>query len=350
MNDNLDDFKRALGSALTQLDTNRRKHLRVINKFRKIHYVTATVAIGLVIIYFVHSLPLPLNVALLLLAFASAAVEVYKIQEEIETYKSYYKDNIVRVFLKQMSPDALYVPKNFPSEEALNASKLFGPLSFFKGEDGFKGTTKEGYPFQFFEIELDSKSKSDKEKGLKDLFMTIENPNMNVQQIVLTSSIQDQRLSDLMLNKIGSFFNYAHLQTINLKASGFDPEFAQNYTVYSQEADEVVQLLIPEFCQLMNRLTQKLEMPLRMSFVGNTMSLVILSQSDFFEIDIKQPVVFNKVAQTLHQELRFCFDLVDKMSQYFSTMPNTKNLESDDKSNNPNWNNSAYDHLIDNDD
>ena len=54
MNDDLDDFKRALGSALTKLDTNRRKHLGIIKRFRNAHYVVAAIAIGLIIIYFVH--------------------------------------------------------------------------------------------------------------------------------------------------------------------------------------------------------------------------------------------------------------------------------------------------------
>lgn len=335
---NPETLKKEVREALGSLEQKRTAMVDKINRIRYFHAIPILLAIVRVITYSKYPSD-SIGVQFVLIFIIGLGIEAF-IHEEKKQFLEHSKNNIINLYLKFLYPKTQYLPNEFAYQHHLKNSKLFGSFNNYFAEDGFRGRTKHGYPFQFFEI-LVSKENSTDAVTVRDLFWTIHPSNIDYKQIMILSK---HKATSSIVDKIIQTFKRVPLQVLDF--SDIHPAFAQEFVVHSISKDEAVHLLTPEFCQQLVDIRQQCDAPISMSFVEKQVYLWVYNQDNFFDLDFNKPVELNLLHRKLYRELTSCFGILDQLSvQLNEQKPYEKPAPEDD-----NWDNPAYDHLIDTND
>jgi len=333
--DDIKNFQLAIDGTLNGLEGKRKQMQQEITKIRYWHGLSFLLAsVG------VYCFSDNIGILYFAIIILTIIIESFIVESKRKKFRNYYKNNIINLYLKHLYPQSSYLTKDFAFEHHLLGSKLFGDFNFYLAEDGFKGKTNHGYFFHFFEVfpnHIDDGEKS----ILRDLFWTIQHPNIRHKQIMILP--KSSTIVSITKNIVKSF-KKSDLQQLDF--SKVHSTFAQEFDVYSLDAAEAEHLLTTERCQAFVNLKEQCGVPISMSFVGTQFYLWVSNQNNYFEIKADKPVEATELHKQLIIELTSCFDVLDELSlQLHEQTPHKKSEPGSD-----NWDDTAYDHLIDNND
>lgn len=273
-------------------------------------------------------------------------IEYRKVMPSKEAYSEHYKKVFVKPFVSIFYPNVAYLPGQFSTSNDIQASFLYDLLGKEGGlicEDGFRGKTKEGLDFTMMEVQygVDGHGRMETKR---ELFVSIVLSKKGYRPVVVApNSIMEYVLE--RYNKENTD------QESIVKQSSFNAYFDTNYVVYSQEEQDAEAVLTAPFIRLIEGLEKQWAGAVRFSFVNDVLHIAIPSLYDFFEGKIEKKVLSSTVGQELFEELSTCLSVVADLSACLSglALPSQERIllpKEDAKL--PNWDNSAYDHFMDN--
>jgi len=337
----MEKSKKQLDAALEELEEVRIGHLSKYEKNRIYYVFPILTSIFTAYLIFLKDSNVLGFFAIILTGVVYSYVSKV-VTNEIADYNTYYKDNIVRVFAKHINPSIFFENKRFMFDQLTHPSGLFGAMGGTSGEDYFKGKTKNGYRFQFSELRVVSESKF-KETDFEGLFFIMDSPNTSYEQILL--SPKNERIGtvgNMLVNKLVSFWKDVGVVDLG----GVHPEFEIEYRIVSKNKDEAHELLTASLLDAIYQLAKQWRVKVKLSFVDNKVYLALPTEHDFFETKLEESVLTNNLAKRLYDELHLCFDVMEILSEQLE-----QNHEQGDrirlKDPNQNWNDSAYDHFLD---
>jgi ribosome-associated toxin RatA of RatAB toxin-antitoxin module len=337
--------EKALKPLMEALEAKRRSYLSFRQKAKKLYGLPMGLLVFYILIYFICDTPLSL---FLLFCFCLLLfIKFKKVDTPAEDYNNNYKEDLIKPFVPIFYPEVTYLPGKFSTSNNIQASFLYEALHFKKElscEDGFRGKTTQGLSFTMMEVSyrLDMHGKMETKR---ELFISIELPNKGYRPVIVAPWFKMQQVLERYNEKMTT-------EEPIVKQIGFEEHFKGKYTVYSQQEEDAVALLSAPFLALIQKLEIQWTDDIRFSFVEDVLHISLSSKHNFFEADLEQAVLVDTVGENLFDELSNCLSIVNKLGASLT------NLELPSKERIPlpkdlalpaqNWDDSAYDHFIDN--
>lgn len=341
----------ALKPLTEALEEKRQVYLDLRQTAKKFYWLP----LGLLILFVLISLlyDTPLLLCLLFCFSLTLFIKFNKVDVYIEEYNETYKETFIKPFVPVFYPNLTYLPGKFSTSNNIQASFLYDSISKdarLNCEDGFRGKTAQGLSFTLMEIhyQVDNYGKS---KTKREIFISIELPNKGYRPVVVAPGARMQyileRYNEKRISEAG-----LEVEEPILKQEGFERYFEDKYAVYSQKKEDVATLLSPSFLAVIQKLGRQCIGNIRFSFVKDVLHIALPSQQNFFEADLQKTVLTNTVGQELFNELSTCLSIVEELESAVNQLklpskeriPLPKELDLS----NQNWEDSAYDHFIDN--
>ncbi len=209
---------------------------------------------------------------------------------------SRFKNGLIIPVLARLRPDISYQPGSFIAQETFNESNLFDKPNKYKGEDLFNGKHHKT-TFSFSEIHAQKKKKSGKNTTyvtiFKGVFMVADfNKHIKNETYVFTSG--------------GKWFS--RFKRVKLE----NPEFEDNFKVYSDNALEARYILTPSLMEKIIELEKTFNAKLFMSFIGSNVYIALQNSNNFFEPNLDQEVN-QEMVQDIVGEIDACVEIIDEL-------------------------------------
>lgn len=337
--------EKALKPLMEALEAKRKAYLSFRQKAKKLYGLPMGFLVFSILISLIYDTPLLL---FLLFCFCLLLfIKFKKVDAYVEDYNNNYKEDLIKYFVPIFYPQVTYLPGKFSTSNDIRASFLYEALHFKKElscEDGFRGKTTEGLSFTMMEVsyQVDVHGKMETKR---ELFISIELPNKGYRPVIVAPWFR--------VNQVLEGYNEKRTtEEPIVKQVGFEGHFKEKYTVYSQQEEDAVALLSAPFLALVQKLEIQWTDDIRFSFVEDVLHIALPSKHNFFEADLEQAALVGTVGENLFDELSNCLSIVNKLGASLMNLELPSNeripLPKDLTLPTQNWDDSAYDHFIDN--
>ncbi|BDS10331.1 DUF3137 domain-containing protein [Aureispira anguillae] len=332
--------------ALVDLEQQRQKHLERLEK-GTIYYGIATFLMFLTFLstILIAKWCLLLGIVSVILVLV---LRSFAIGDPFNDYKEEYKNNIIKRVVKMINPTVVYRPRKVVFKFTLEKSRILGKVNDFRGEDFFKGQTTKGYPFQFSEIHLMGEHSASL-LYFKGLFFVMKNPvEMKGQILIFPKKINDPLdwIAPISSNKNQPpKIKYNPLQIANQPL-----EFKQKYVAYSNNHKEAVQVLTTAFLETIVELSEQWKTAFRIAFIEDKIYLALPSTVNYFEDKMYLEATHQFIVTGLYKELTKSLNVLEQVGTALEAVPKLKielNKEKPKITQSNNWEDSAYNHFID---
>jgi hypothetical protein len=335
----------ALKPLTEALEEKRQNYLNFRKAAKKLYWLPFGLLVFCVLIALLYNTPLLLCVmfCFCLVLF----IKFKKVDSYEEEYNNSYKETLIKPFVQLFYPKVTYLPGKFTTSNNIEASFLYNSLSFeqqLSCQDGFRGKTAEGLKFTLMEVNYRVEEHGNV-KTQKEVFVSIDLPKKGYRPLVVApGSIMTYTLERYNEKQID--------EEPIVEQAEFEDYFEAKYKVYSQRAEDAAVLLTAPFLTLLQKLKKEWIGDIRFSFVNDILHIALPSEQDFFEGDLEQEVLPNTLGEELFNELSACLSVVDELNASLNQLelPSKERipLPRDLDLSNENWDDSAYDHFIDN--
>jgi hypothetical protein len=327
------------------LEEKRRTYFNFRQTAKNLYWLPSGLFIFCVLISLVYETPLLLC---FMFCFSIALfIKFKKVDTYDDDYSKVYKETFVKPFVQVFYPEVTYLPGKFSTSNNMQASFLYesvGSKEWLRCEDGFRGETTEGLGFTIMEVSYRVEVHG-KVVTKREFFVSIELPKKGYRPVVVAPG----SMMKYMLER----YNEKELDEEPIvEQTGFEAYFEDKYAVYSQQQEDAKALLTTPFLALIQRLRKQWTEGIRFSFINDVLHIALPPQQDFFEANLEQVVLANTVGQELFKELSTYLSTVEELSASLHQikLPSKERipLPKDLDLSNRNWDDSAYDHFIDN--
>ena len=327
------------------LEEKRQTYLNFRKTARNFYWLPLGLLVFCVLISLLYDTPLLLCV---MFCFCLALfIKFKKVDAYAEEYNKEYKETFIKPFVQLFYPKITYLPGKFTTTNNVQASFLYDSLGFkehFNCQDGFRGKTKEGLDFTLIEVSYQVEEHG-KVETQRELFISMALPNKGYRPVIVAPGA-------IMKYNLERYNEKNPEEEAIVARTEFEHYFDPKYGIYSQQAEDVKALLTASFLTFIQKLKNEWKGDLRFSFVKDTLHIALPSQHNFFEGDLEQTVLAKPLGEELFKELSTCLSLVEELNRSVNKLelpskeriPLSKELDAG----NQNWDDSAYDHFIDN--
>jgi hypothetical protein len=322
----LNDIRRQIDPCLQKIEQERLDSLEKISKAKR-WYILPTILLLLAGVNFFFNRE-PVEGSLFfsaILGFSAIVlfiiIAVYKVAPYKTNYISNFKKEAFSSFVGALYPQVYYAPGNYLPSRLFDSSGLFGSYDTYEGEDYFEGKTESGSSFKFSELKITEEDTTTDSEGntntttstvFTGLFFVLSVPDRvdgRIQVLPDTAESTFGKVGQFFQKSLGAFF-----QRSTMVYMEGHPEFEKEFVVYSKNAEEVYRILSPNLLQAIYDLRYKWKTRLSISFIGHYMYVAMPTDKNFFNPDMKQSVLKDKLLQELYDELALCFAVVEDLS------------------------------------
>lgn len=228
------------------------------------------------------------------------------------TYRRAFKYEVVARMAKSLAPNVIYQPSRMVDSSWFKRSGLFsGNVARYSGEDYFAGRIDKTDLF-FSEIHAESKhtrtdanghTHTDYKTIFKGLFLVADFHKEFQNEVFIQPDI---------LEKFG--FLGRKIQGLGGKVERMEnPEFERLFKVTASNPVEARYILTPVMQERLVELARIYSPQIRVSFRASMVFLAIPNTVDWFEANLKSPANNSAQLQTIINQLRACFGLVEQL-------------------------------------
>jgi len=249
--------------------------------------------------------------------FAAAAVITLIFKLLSAGYVRDFKNQVVALIVKYISPDLVYCPENGISEARFSASGIFQKrIDRYRCEDMVRGTADKTR-IEFSEVHAEYKTETRDSKGrrhtqwhtiFKGLFFIADfNKHFRGRTFVFPDT------AEKLLGRFGQVFqkmDQQHGELVKLE----DPVFEKEFAIYSTDQVEARYILSPALMRRMLEFKRKTGSKVYFSFTGGEVNIGISSQKNRFEPKVFSTVLDIELAREFVSDLHLALGIVDDLN------------------------------------
>jgi len=338
----VNEIKKQIEPSLIEIETFREEKLNAAKQGRTYYIIPIILGIPIVLFSIVQEEPALIFFSIAALVVVTVMISHYKVQVHINAYKKEYKKQILTAFINKLYPEANYFPEKHIDSRTFDISNLFQKHNRYKGEDYFKGKTESGNSFEFSELDVKyrtSGKNSNTRTVFKGLFFVLETNDTIDSEVYVLPDFAEKKFGNTgkyFQKTLGGLFNGSKMVYMEKH-----PEFEKEFVVYSKKETDAYRVLSPTMIDAICHLKYNWNVPIHIGFINNKIYIGIPSHKDYFKPTIEKSVREDSLLEEFYNELAACFSVIEDMSE-IEKLPRDYNPSK-------NWNDSAYDHLLDND-
>ncbi len=229
------------------------------------------------------------------------------------TYKSQYKNTIIKTLATEINPSFKYDKDNYIKQNIFEKSGIFPTkANVYKGDDFISGIIGKT-SIQFSEIHVAKKKRVRTKNGSKQVITPIFdglfyiadfNKIFNKNTYILTD------VAEKLFGFLGSSLqqmNKAHGDLVKLE----NQEFEKHFAVYSDDQVEARYILSPALMERILTFKKETKKDIQLSFVENSMYVTIPFKEKLFEPKIWRTIISFNDIETFYNHINLSLKLVE---------------------------------------
>lgn len=234
-----------------------------------------------------------------------------------KSFKSEFKNSVIRSIVAFVDPNLAYVPEGCISQAEFTHSTLFKHgIDRYRGEDLVQGSVDKT-AIRFSEIHAEYKTTTTNSKGqrqtqwhtiFKGLFFVGDfNKHFSGRTVVLPDSAQK------LFGRLGQ-----KLQSMNMNRDDLvkleDPEFEKAFVVYGSDQTEARYILSTSLMRRLLEFQKKVRVPIHAAFVSSNIYLAVSTRKNMFEPRIFRTLLDFGMLQEYLEDVVFAVGIVEDLN------------------------------------
>lgn len=299
----------AIQGVLSELEIHRKKI--VAGKIKNWSIIT----LGLIAFFGIFSLGfLIAGIVVGVAAIVYGAIKLFKIDEELDVYKSKFKHDVIGATLNTVNQSFTFTPNNGISETEFTGSQLFTQTpDRYHTEDLITGTI-EKTSIYFAEVHAEYKTETQTKSGrqvtwhdiIKGIVFTADfNKHFNGVTVVRPKDFGSSLGAWFSKN----IFSFGDKNVVELE----NPVFSKKFIVYGTDQVEARYILTPALMERIDELNQRSSYTVSLSFINANMYVAFPLDRNYFEPPVFKTLLAPDLLDKDLSILKFMYDIVHEL-------------------------------------